>query len=79
MSTLERRMNKLERAEIGGAELLEAISLGKPGVYRLNAHAPAPEAAAVAQALALARRAAAWACAVAVAALVVMNATGVAA
>jgi len=25
MSTLERRMNKLERAEIGGAELLEAI------------------------------------------------------
>lgn len=55
------------------------ISLGKPGVYRLNAHAPAPEAAAVAQALALARRAAAWACAVAVAALVVMNSTGVAA
>jgi adenosylcobinamide-phosphate synthase len=53
------------------------ISLGKPGVYRLNAHAPAPEAAAVAQALALARRVAAWACAVAVAALVVMNSTGV--
>ncbi len=52
-------------------------SLGKPGVYRLNAEAPAPEAAAVAQALALARQAAAWACAVAVAALVVMNPAGV--
>lgn len=46
------------------------ISLGKPGVYRLNARAPAPEATAVAQALAIARHAAVWACAIAVAALV---------
>lgn len=48
------------------------ISLGKPGVYRLNARAPAPEATAVAQALAIARHAAVWACAIAVAALVAM-------
>ena len=48
------------------------ISLGKPGVYRLNACAPAPEATALAQALAFARHAAAWACAIAVAALVAM-------
>lgn len=48
------------------------ISLGKPGVYRLNAGTPAPEATALAQALAIARHAAVRACAIAVAALVAM-------
>jgi adenosylcobinamide-phosphate synthase len=46
------------------------ISLGKPGVYRLNAGAPAPSASAVTQALVEARTAAAWACAIAIAVLV---------
>ncbi|MDO9285074.1 MAG: adenosylcobinamide-phosphate synthase CbiB [Aquabacterium sp.] len=48
------------------------ISLGKPGVYRLNAGAPAPQAAAAVRALGVARHAAVWACAVAIAALVAM-------
>jgi adenosylcobinamide-phosphate synthase len=52
------------------------ISLGKPGVYRLNAGAPAPQASAAVQALAVARHAAVWACAVAIAALVAMASSG---
>jgi adenosylcobinamide-phosphate synthase len=50
------------------------ISLGKPGVYRLNAAAPAPSASAVTQALVAARHAAAAACVIAIAVLVAIAA-----
>lgn len=51
------------------------ISLGKPGIYRLNAGAPAPESPAVAQALSASRRAAVAACAVATVVLAVTAAS----
>ncbi len=40
MSTLERRMNKLERAEIGGAELLEAIIVSGMSTGAISLSAP---------------------------------------
>lgn len=45
---------------MGTMALLLGASLGKPGVYRLNATAPAPQAGATAQALHWAGRAVGW-------------------